>query len=323
MSVDGYNGSDRNLKIPDEIDGYEVRYIGRASGWNYTFYTDDFDSITISDSVIGAYNVPFFTDCHNLKYIYFGKKYGTYSQYGADINVFQGSYDIQTEEYRVSPDNPVITAVDGVLYSKDKTVLKIYPILKKDTAFTVPDGVKSIEETAMAKLQYLENIIFSDGVEEIGLYCCDGASVRSATLPKGLTKLNAGVFYQSKLESIVLPEGLTSIGGCTFTDTPLEKIVIPDSVVSLGVKVFMNCDKLKSIEIGSGLASIGGNCFYGLTSLETFEISLENQNLKSEDGMLLTRDGSKSVGMRPAMVLRRLYITSLVKCGYSGFSLMS
>lgn len=294
VSVDGYLGSDSNLVIPGEIDGYEVRYIGKQGSGDFNSDVDRFVSITLPDSVTGCYNIPFFSPCHNLDYLYLGKNYGTYSQYGRDINLIkaEAAYDIQTKEYRVSPENTVITAVDGVLYSKDMTKLRIYPALKRDITFTVPKGVISIEDDAMQNIQYLENLILPDGFEEMGVYCCAKSSIRSVSLPKSLTNLNSGVFYQSKLESIVLPEGLTSIGGCTFTGTPLEKIVIPDSVVSLGVEVFMDCDKLKSIEIGSGLASIGGNCFYGLTSLETFKISEGNLNFKSENGMLLTKDGS-------------------------------
>ena len=293
VSIDGYNGTARDLVIPEEIDGYVVRYIGRTSGWN-SAASNRFDSITIADSVTGLLNVPFFTSSNNLEFLYLGKNYGTYSPYGRDINMIKAedAYNIQTKEYRVSPENKVLAAVDGVLYSKDMTELKIYPALKEDTTFTVPDGVTSIDSYAMNNLKYLENLVLLDGLKEIGTYCCKGSSIRSISLPESLTSLNHGIFYKSKLESIVLPKTITTIGGYVFTGTPLREVVIPDTIASLGAGDFMDCDKLKSIVIGSGLESIGGNCFYGLTALETFEISEKNLNFKSEEGMLLTKDGS-------------------------------
>lgn len=297
VCVDEYNGSDRDLVIPGEIDGYEVRYIGRPGGWSYGIDTDRFDSITIPDSVTGLLNAPFFEHCRTLKFLSLGKNYGKHSPYGADINMLKSVdiYDIRAREYRVSPENEVITAVDGVLYSKDMTVLKLYPALKEDTTFTVPNRVTSIDSYAMNNLQYLENLVLPNGLKEIGEYCCEGSSIRSVSLPNNLTKLDHGIFNKTRLESVVIPKTVTQIGALVFAGTPLEEVVIPDTVKSLGVSVFMNCDKLKSITIGSGLESIGGNCFYGLSALETFRISEENQNFKSVKGMLLSKDGSKLI----------------------------
>ncbi len=289
--VDGYNGTDRDLVIPGEIDGYVAKYIGKPSGWS-TVDLDCFDSITIPDNIAGFSNTPFFSHSHNLNFVSLGKNFATYN-YIRDINMIKGEegYGIQTKEYRVSSENEVITAVDGVLYSKDMTTLELYPVLKEDTVFTVPDGVTSIGSCAMNNQQYLENLILPEGLQKIGTYCFEGASIRSVNLPNSLTSLDYGIFYESKLESIVIPETITEIGGCVFTGTPLVEVVIPDTVVSLGVDDFKNCDKLKSIVIGSGVASIGEGCFSGLTALKTFEISEANANFKSEGGLLLTKDG--------------------------------
>ncbi len=290
--VDDYNGKERDLVIPEKIDGYTVKYIGQRGGW-HSVNTNRFDSITIPDSVVGSFNVPFFTHSHNLKFLSLGKNYGTYKLV-RDVNVIgnDNTYDIQAAEYRVSPENSVLAAVDGVLYTKDMKKLMSYPVLKKDTSFTVPNGVVSIDSYAMNNLQYLERLVLPQGLTEIGAYCCRGASITSVSFPDSLTKLDSGIFYQSKLKSITIPSTIMEIGGYVFTGTPLEEIVIPDTVVSLGAGVFMNCESLKRVVIGSGLKSIGGNCFYGLTSLQTFEISENNPNFKSDAGMLLSADGS-------------------------------
>lgn len=50
----------------------------------------------------------------------------------------------------VAAENPNYTAVDGVLYTKDMTVLKVYPYAKSGVTFTVPDSVVELEAYAFA-----------------------------------------------------------------------------------------------------------------------------------------------------------------------------
>lgn len=50
----------------------------------------------------------------------------------------------------VAAENPNYTAVDGVLYTKDMTVLKVYPFAKSGVTFTVPDSVVELEAYAFA-----------------------------------------------------------------------------------------------------------------------------------------------------------------------------
>lgn len=67
----------------------------------------------------------------------------------------------------VDAGNPNYCSQDGVLYSKDKTTLEMYPPKKAGSSFIVPDGVKTIGKIAFRR-SAVKNITFPKSVETIG-----------------------------------------------------------------------------------------------------------------------------------------------------------
>ncbi len=104
-----------DITIPDKLDGYPVTVLEKQLFYN----RDDVTSVYIP-STVTAFD-PFdyvFSYCSSLKNI------------------------------TVSSDNQELCDVDGVLYSKDMTVLYCYPIGRKDKTYIVPESVKTICCTA-------------------------------------------------------------------------------------------------------------------------------------------------------------------------------
>lgn len=86
------------------------------------------------------------------------------------------------EEITVDPENEKMTAVDGVLFNKDMTVLKCYPTNKKDVSvYTVPDSVKTIIRNAFYGAK-LEEIIIPESVEELDIEAVVSPSLKKATV---------------------------------------------------------------------------------------------------------------------------------------------
>lgn len=54
----------------------------------------------------------------------------------------------ELEDITVAPGNLYYSSLDGVLFNKDRTELLRYPVEKKDEAYSVPDGVRWIEDDA-------------------------------------------------------------------------------------------------------------------------------------------------------------------------------
>lgn len=80
------------------------------------------------------------------------------------------------KRYVVAPANPYYKAVDGVLYSKDGTILLRYPGGRTDDTFTVPQGVKVIGARAFQRY---------GGSSKAGL--------RKVVLPEGVTVIRERV----------------------------------------------------------------------------------------------------------------------------------
>lgn len=112
------------------------------------------------------------------------------------------------------------------------------------------------------------------GLENAGIFA--GDYLGNVILPKGMTKINKGLFAGcTKLKTVTLPTDgqLTTIGDHAFYDcVELENIVIPNSVTSLSNGVFRNCRSLKSVKLPIHLTALPNNLFAGCESLESIDI---------------------------------------------------
>ncbi len=83
-----------------------------------------------------------------------------------------GSYAFQDctslTSITVAEENTAYKSVDGNLYTKDGKTLIQYAFGKKDTSFTVPDGVTSIGNSAFEDCSSLTSVVIPDSVKTIG-----------------------------------------------------------------------------------------------------------------------------------------------------------
>lgn len=157
-------------------------------------------------------------------------------------------------ELTIAEDNPAYTAENGVLYSKDKTVLILCINRQSLEHITVPDGVTRIEDMAFDRAEAL----------------------KSVTLPEGLLSIGSNCFSDCRLlESIQLPSTLVTIPGYAFSNcASLKSITIPAGVTELAGNTFSACTSMKEVTFAPGtqIGKIYASTFEGCTSLETFTI---------------------------------------------------
>ena len=79
------------------------------------------------------------------------------------------------QEIIVSENNSKYTSLDGILYTKDMKTLHTYPGGRKETEYSMIEGISKIEYCAFSG-NHLKHLIISDGVAEIG----------GASFPEGL-----------------------------------------------------------------------------------------------------------------------------------------
>ena len=168
-------------------------------------------------------------------------KYGKYT--GLYVN----------ERFTVDPNNKDYSDVDGVLYSKDLTILYRVPYLCDNPVFIVPDSVKQIESGAFSGNSTISEIKIPSSVESIGSDAFSDCSE--------LTKISLS--------------NVSTICDSTFSGcAKLKKIKLPSSVKSIGRHAFNGCSELVSINLEE-VKEIGNSAFDGCRKLAKVELVCE------------------------------------------------
>ena len=94
----------------------------------------------------------------------------------------------------VDPDNPTYCSVDGVVYSKDGSVLIRYPAGKQDASFTVPSGVTTIGQDSFTFVSSLKTLVLTEGVTAIEGYVFNYCNIEEIDLPASLQTIGNGDF---------------------------------------------------------------------------------------------------------------------------------
>lgn len=175
----------------------------------------------------------------------------------------------------VPSDNPYFKSVDGVLLAGSGEELALYPVALTRTTYTVPDGVKIINEGVFENNTYLVSVTLPEGLKEIGDSAFNGCENLSA------------INYPSTLEKI----GDSAFANCVS----LTNAKFNQGLHTLGTKAFYRAYALTSAELPATLVSVGRNVFEGLS--QTFGIVLdapEGKDLPFGWNELWSNSGSKN-----------------------------
>lgn len=93
-----------------------------------------------------------------------------------------------------------------------------------------------------------------------------------------------------------VPYSVTGIGETAFYHCDsLLSIVIPEGILYLGEDAFCLCYRLESVFIPATVTRIGGNAFNTCLSLLSIDVSPDNTNYSSKDGVLFDKDQTKLI----------------------------
>lgn len=204
-------------------------------------------------------------------------------------------------------------SVNGVLYSKDMSVLYLYPT-KAGESFDVPNSVKRIGNFAFYATydMGISSIKFNEGLEEIGDYAfAYNQTLNALSLPKSLRKIGKSAFMgmansseddgsyispQGIITNAGLNEGLEEIGEMAFANQYFkETFKLPSTVKVLGDYAFANCTAIEKVVLPDSLVTFGRNAFAGATGIGEYAISSSNPNFTVSDKMLFSKDMKKLV----------------------------
>lgn len=261
ICISRYIGEEENITIPAKINGLTVTTIGKGA-----FVLTGMGSLNIPASI---------TDIKP--------------------NAFKLSGFNKIE---VDKNNSNYTSINGVLFSKDKTVLFAYPKENSATSYIIPDGVKIIESTAFMGASNLNNIVIPDGV----------------------TTIKENAFYLwSNLKNVSIPTSVKSIGRDAFDFSVCSKVnngyyisncligadneingnfTIKDGTRLVADSALRGIENLESITIPASVEIIGDCALLNFSidgKLKSITVSKANKNFSSENGVLFNKNKTELI----------------------------
>ena len=264
------------VMIPSELGGYPVVGLGT----NALYKCMNLTEVVLPDSVTTIGRLAF-GSCTRLM---------TLSIPNSVTNIHgQAFYRCyRLESFSVAPDNKIFSSQDGLLLSKDRTVLiqgisgrvDIPPCVVRigDCAFyngsltevTIPSSVTNIGQNAFFECNSLRNVVIPDSVTKIENWTFNRCSgLTSVSLPNSVMHIGDAAFYQCyNLEDVTIPAGVTNIGTLAFyMCRKLVNLSIPKSVRQLGGGAFYRCSGLTDVSIPNSVPRIWWLTFSECTGL--------------------------------------------------------
>lgn len=224
--------------------------------------------------------------------------------------------------FTVDADNAYYSAdgETGVLYNKDKTKLLVCPRGNADTELDVPDTVEYIAPYALYNCRKLTKVTLPDSLKTIGKYAFYYCSrLRDLDLPGNLESIGERAFYNcSNFNPSELPSSVRYIGSHAFLfsgayddetkwdgnllyigdflldsrrDDAVTEIIVKDGTRAMAIgAIGYNFSTAESIVLPAELEAVENGFLSDCESLKSIQVSEDNQNLMSRDGVLYNKD---------------------------------
>ena len=144
--------------------------------------------------------------------------------------------------------------------------------------FTLPSTIKTIEQSAFAKNDYLSEISLNNALATIDERAFANTNLKYVKLPDSLTYLGRGAFENNhSLTEVIFPKQLRAISENAFANTGLTKLEIPSNIEEINSGAFYNT-KLSDLFLSEGIQRIASSAFVG-NQLKVIELPASLQYL--------------------------------------------
>ena len=168
------------------------------------------------------------------------------------------------------------------------------------TAVEIGGGVVNIGAGAFSGCEALEKASIGADVKEIAQSAFAGCARLSEVAiaeDSRLTKIGPSVFRDcAGLHGISLPDGVESLGENCFYASGLLELTLPAALTLLNQGALNNCPVLATVNVNTAMTDLGLVPFYRCPQLTAINVSGDNRNYASYDGLLY--DKSRSTLLR-------------------------
>ncbi len=239
-NITGYNGDEKDVKIPARIDGKPVISIERMDMGSTDHTIIESVEIPYGVTSIGEFA---FYECTSLKSVTIPNS--VTSIYGW---AFSGCTSLET----INIPNSVIYLSAGAFKNT-----KITNDQKGDLAY--------IDKwLVVCKNEDITTAKIKSGTTQLAYDIFRNCSkLKSVTIPKSVKSISSSAFYGCKnLKSVTIPSSVRSIGPSAFFEcTSLKTVTIKKGVTSIENFAFYGCESLESVTIPSSVTYIGNGAF--------------------------------------------------------------
>lgn len=227
VMITGYNGTDKDVKIPSKIRGKRVTKMD-----SLVFEDSDITSVEIGDNItyIGK---SCFRGCTSLKSVKLGKNVK---------NIDEGCFDNCSSLERIA--FPASLEQLGISLFSGCTALKEVKF-DSEEYFKIEDGVVFSSD--------MKTLIFALPYAELGDYTC----------PDSVTKIYDGAFYGSTtLTGFIFSKNVTTVPRAVFAGcTSLKELVIPETITKI-CSLVTTASSITQITVLASVKEIDDLAFY-------------------------------------------------------------
>ena len=85
--------------------------------------------------------------------------------------------------------------------------------------------------------------------------------VKASTIviPDTVKHIGRKALYDCRASKCLIPNSVESIGSGAFANSQIVDIEIPDSVTTIGTALFLLCDDLRDVKLGTGIKTLTKN----------------------------------------------------------------
>lgn len=176
----------------------------------------------------------------------------------------------------VNKNNKTYTSIGGILFTKSKKTLAVYPYGKKNSAYSVPKTVYKIAEDAFSESSFIKTIKMTNSVKRIEdnafAHCY---RLKNVTLSQRLTYIGEQVFNDTEFNDTdsKWKNGYLYCGNALISvKQNLKKVTVKKGTRILGTGAIDLCENLRKVTLPEGLLYINDYALHDDTKLSTLTI---------------------------------------------------